>query len=135
MPARDEDLLHRKGQLVIPQSAPGLRIARHRDKITKAIARVLNSGQYILGSEVEAFEVEFARFLNAPFVIGVNSGTDALSLALLAVGVLPGDEVIVPALTAVATAIAVQRIGAIARFVDVEPVTRGIDPTAFVQAI
>ena len=82
----------------IRQAAPGLRVARHRDEIDAAIARVIARGQYILGDECEAFEAEFARFVDAPFAIGVNSGTDALSLALLALGVTPGDEVIVPAL-------------------------------------
>jgi dTDP-4-amino-4,6-dideoxygalactose transaminase len=122
-------------QSIIPQSAPGLRIARHRDEINAAIARVAGSSRYILGAECKGFEEEFARLLHAPFVIGVNSGTDALSLALLAVGVEPGQEVIVPALTAAATAIAVRRIGAIPRFVDVEPGTRGIDPTELAGAI
>lgn len=119
----------------IPQAAPGLCVARHRDEIDAAIARVIAGGRYILGDECEAFEAEFARFVGAPFAIGVNSGTDALSLALLALGVVPGDEVIVPALGAAATAVAVQRIGAAACFVDVEPVTRGIDPAAFAAAI
>lgn len=120
---------------IVPQAAPGLRVARHREAIDAAIARAIASGQFILGAGGEAFEVEFARFLGAPFVIGVNSGTDALSLALLALGVEPGDEVILPALTAAGTAVAVRRIGAIARFVDVEPATRGIDPAAFASAI
>ena len=122
-------------QSIIPQSAPGLRIARHRDEISAAIARVVASGRYVLGAECEAFEEEFARSLGAPFTIGVNSGTDALSLALLAVGVESGQEVIVPALTAAATAVAVRRIGAIVRFVDVEPGTRGISPAALAGAI
>lgn len=120
---------------VVPQAAPGLRIARHRDDINAAIARVVASGRYILGTECEAFEEEFARFLGSPFAIAVNSGTDALSLALLAIGVEPGDEVIVPALTAAGTAVAIKRIGAIPRFVDVEYATRGIDPSALAGAI
>jgi dTDP-4-amino-4,6-dideoxygalactose transaminase len=122
-------------QVVILQSAPGLRVERHREAIDAAVARVLASDRFILGREVEAFEQEFSRFLRASFVIGVNSGTDALSLALLALGIGPGDEVIVPALTVVGTAVAVQRIGAIVRFVDVEPVTRGIDPALLARAI
>jgi dTDP-4-amino-4,6-dideoxygalactose transaminase len=119
----------------IPQAAPGLRIARHRAEIDAAIARVAGSGRYILGGECEAFEQEFARFVGAPFVVGVNSGTDALSLALLALGIERGDEVIVPAMTHAGTAVAVRRIGATARFVDVEPVTRGIDPAEVAAAI
>jgi dTDP-4-amino-4,6-dideoxygalactose transaminase len=120
---------------LVPQAAPGLRVARHRDEIAAAIARVVAGGQYILGAECEAFEHEFARFLGAPYAIGVNSGTDALSLAMLALGIAPGDEVIVPALTHAGTAVAAQRIGASVRFVDVERVTRGIDPAAFAAAI
>ena len=120
---------------IIPQSAPGLRIARHRDEITAAIARVVDSGRYVLGAECEAFEQEFARFLDVPFIVGVNSGTDALTLALLAVGIEPGQEVIVPALTATATASAVRRMGATVRFVDVDPGTRGLSPAALSGAI
>jgi dTDP-3-amino-3,4,6-trideoxy-alpha-D-glucose transaminase len=122
-------------QVMISQSAPGLRVERHREAIDAAVARVLASDRFILGREVEAFEQEFSRFLGASFVIGVNSGTDALSLALLALGIGPGAEVIVPALTAVGTAVAVQRIGGIVRFVDIEPVTRGIDPALLAGAI
>ena len=62
----------------VPQAAPGLRAARHRDEIAAAIARVVAEGRYVLGAECEAFEHEFARFLDALFAIGVNSGTDAL---------------------------------------------------------
>ena len=120
---------------IIPQSAPGLRIARHHDEISAAIAQVVASGRYVLGAECEAFEEEFARFLDAPFVIGVNSGTDALTLALLAVGIERGQEVIVPALTAAATASAVRRMGATVRFIDVDPDTRGISPAALSSAI
>lgn len=120
---------------VVPQAAPGLRIARHRRDIDAAIARVVASGRYILSAECEAFEEEFASFLGTPFVIGVNSGTDALSLALQAIGVEPGQEVIVPAMTAVGTAVAVRRIDARVRFVDVEAETRGIDPAALTAAI
>jgi len=119
----------------VPQAAPGLRIARHRDAINTAIDRVISSGRFILGAECEAFEEEFARFLGARFVIGVNSGTDAISLALQAVGIGAGQEVIVPAMTATGTAIAVHRIGAIAKFVDVEPATRGICPAELEAAI
>ena len=120
---------------IIPQSAPGLRIARHRDEINAAIARVVASGRYVLGAECEAFEQEFARFLDVPFIVGVNSGTDALTLALLAVGIEPGQEVIVPALTATATASAVRRMGATVRFVDVDLCTRGVSPAALSGAI
>ena len=71
---------------------------------------------------------EFADYIGLPHVVGVNSGTDALTLALDAFGVGPGDEVLVPAMTAPATALAVKRLGAQPRIVDVELMTRGMDP-------
>ncbi len=113
---------------MIPQAAPGLRILRHLDAIQAAVDRVLRSGRYILGPETEAFETEFAALLGLPHAVGVNSATDALSLALAALGVGPGDEVLVPALTAAPTAVAVRRIGAMPVLVDVEPKHRGLDP-------
>jgi dTDP-3-amino-3,4,6-trideoxy-alpha-D-glucose transaminase len=120
---------------VIPQAAPGLRIARYRNEIDAAIARVVGKGQYILGPECENFEELFARYLGASFVIGVNSGTDAISLALRAVGVEAGQEVIVPAMTAPATAVAIQRIGGVVSFADVDPTTRALSPAALENAI
>lgn len=113
---------------MIPQAAPGLRVRRHLEAIRIAVDRVLRSGVYILGPETEAFEYEFASMLGLPHVIGVNSATDALSLALAALGVGPGDEVLVPALSAAATAVAVHRLGAQPVLVDVEPKCRGLDP-------
>lgn len=121
--------------VVVPQAAPGLRVARHRHEIEAAVARVVASGHFVLGGECEAFELAFAAHLGVPFVVGVNSGTDAISLALLTLGVAPGEEVIVPAMTAAATAVAVRRIGAVVRFVDVEPARRAIDPVALADAI
>jgi dTDP-3-amino-3,4,6-trideoxy-alpha-D-glucose transaminase len=119
---------------MIPQAAPGLRVLRHLDAIQSAVARVLHSGRYVLGPETEAFETEFAAALNLPHVVGVNSATDALCLALEALGVGRGDEVLVPALTAAPTAIAVRRIGALPVFVDVEPKYRGLDPALISSA-
>ncbi len=84
---------------------------------------VLDSGRYILGPEVQAFESEFAAYLGAEHCIGVANGTDALSLALRALGVGPGDEVVVPAFTFYATAEAVAVNGAVPVFCDVDPET------------
>jgi dTDP-4-amino-4,6-dideoxygalactose transaminase len=134
-PQSDDGRRYCSEQPIVPQAAPGLRVVRHRDEIDAAIARVVSSGRYILGAECEAFEEEFSQFLGAPFAVGVNSGTDALSLALLAVGVEPGQEVIVPAMTHSGTAVAVRRIGGILRFVDIEAATRGISPAALHEAI
>jgi dTDP-4-amino-4,6-dideoxygalactose transaminase len=84
---------------------------------------VLESGRYILGPEVRAFEDEFAAYLGAGHCVGVANGTDALAIALRALGVGPGDEVIVPAFTFYATAEAVAAIGAVPVFCDVDPET------------
>jgi dTDP-4-amino-4,6-dideoxygalactose transaminase len=90
-------------------------------EIAAAIGRVLESGQYVLGDEVAAFEREFAAYSGARFGIGVNSGTSALHLALLAAGVGPGDEVITVPFTFVATVAAIEYAGARPVFVDIDP--------------
>ena len=92
------------------------------DEIAARQAEVLRSGQYILGPEVDAFESEFAAFLGARHCVGVANGTDALTIALRAMGIGPGDEVVVPALTFYATAEAVVNAGATPVFCDVDPV-------------
>jgi len=97
-------------QELIPEIA-----ARQRD--------VLESGRYVLGPEVEAFEAEFATYVRASHCTGVASGTDALRIALRALGVGPGDEVVVPAFTFYATAEAIAAIGATPVFCDVDPET------------
>jgi dTDP-4-amino-4,6-dideoxygalactose transaminase len=89
-------------------------------EINLAIARVLENGQFILGPEVEAFETEFAAFCGAKFAVGVNSGTSALHLALLAAGIGAGDEVITVPMTFVATVAAILYTGARPVFVDID---------------
>ena len=96
-------------------------------EIDAAIERTLETSQFILGSEVAAFEEEFAAFCHASYAIGVNSGTSALHLAMLAVGIGPGDEVITVPFTFVATVAAIDYAGARPVFVDIEPVTYTID--------
>ena len=96
--------------------------------INQALDKVVNSGKYILGENVNAFEGEVAGYSNAKFAIGVASGTDALHLALRAVGVSAGDEVITTPFTFVATAEAIAYCGATPVFVDIEPNTFNIDP-------
>jgi dTDP-4-amino-4,6-dideoxygalactose transaminase len=98
-------------------------------ELDAAERRVLGTGQAILGPEVEAFEREAAAATGAAFAVGCSSGTDALILALHAVGVGPGDEVIVPPFTFFATASAVARLGAKPVFADIDPVTFNLDPT------
>jgi dTDP-4-amino-4,6-dideoxygalactose transaminase len=103
--------------------------------ITEAIGRVLKSGHVILGGEGRALEEEFAEFVGARFAVGVSSGTDALILALKAVGAGYRDEVITVANTAVPTASAIRAVGAIPRFVDVDPTTLLMDLSQIESAI
>jgi len=99
-----------------------------RDEIESAIRDVLAGGRYILGPAMLAFEEEFARYTHTVEAIAVGSGTDALKLALRALSVGPGHEVLVPALSASATAMAVVAVGAKPVFVDVSLVDFNIDP-------
>src|SRR6266852_8886117 len=106
--------------------------AQHADLragIDAAVARVLDSSQFILGPEVAAFEQEFAAYCQAAHGIGVNSGTSALHLALLAAGIGPGDEVITVPYTFFATVAAIGYAGATPVFVDIDARTFNIDPT------
>lgn len=105
------------------------------DEIETATLRVLNSGWFVLGPEVETFEREFARYHNVNFAIGVANGTDAIELALRAGDIGAGDEVITVAHTAVATVCAIERAGAIPVLVDINPVDYTIDPAACRAAI
>jgi dTDP-3-amino-3,4,6-trideoxy-alpha-D-glucose transaminase len=95
----------------------------YRDRLVERIAAVVESGRYILGPEVEAFERELAGYLDVPHVVGVGNGTDALTIALRALGVRPGDEVVLPSFTFYATAEAVVGAGATPVFCDVDPET------------
>ena len=94
-----------------------------RGELRAAIDRVLDSERYILGPEVRAFELEFAAYLGASHAVGVANGTDALTIALRAMGVGPGDEVIVPSFTFYASAEAIPPTGATAVFCDIDPET------------
>src|SRR5439155_1484940 len=102
---------------------------------SRAVDRVVQSGHYLLGPELAAFEAEFAEFARRRHAIGVASGTEALRLVLVTLGLEPGDEVIVPAMTAVPTAAAVRAAGGVPVFVDVDPETAGIDVAAAAVAI
>jgi dTDP-4-amino-4,6-dideoxygalactose transaminase len=98
------------------------------DELKERIAEVVDSGRFILGPNVHAFEQEAAAYLGVRHAVGVANGTDALVLALDAMGVSDGDEVILPAFTFYATAEAVVQRGARPVFADVDPVTLNIDP-------
>src|ERR1700682_2705634 len=94
-----------------------------RDELRAAVARVLDSERYILGPEVEAFENEFADHCGANYAVGVANGTEAITIALRAMGVGPGDEVVVPSFTFYASAEAIPPTGAKPVFCDIDPDT------------
>lgn len=106
-----------------------------KDEIDSAIRRVLQSGQYIGGAEVEGFESEFADYCGAGYCVGVANGLDALTLALRALGLGAGDEVIVPSNTYIATWLAVSAVGATPVPVEPDPQTYNIDPEQVERAI
>ena len=116
-------------------SFPKAQYQAYRSEIDAAIARVLDSGSYILGREVKAFEEEFAAYIGVKHAIGVGSGTDALTLALMALGIGGGDEVISVSHTAVATAAAIAGAGAKPVFVDIEADYLTLDPACLKAAI
>jgi dTDP-4-amino-4,6-dideoxygalactose transaminase len=100
-----------------------------------AVERVLRSGRFIGGAEVEAFEAEVAAFLGVRQAVGLNSGTDALVIALEALGVGPGDEVITTPFSFFATAEVIDRVGATPIFGDIDPVTLNVDPATVAPLI
>ena len=105
-----------------------LQFEQLRDEIESATTTVLSGGRYILGPAVEKFEEEFSRYCDVSHGIGVASGTDAVSIGLRAIGVRAGDEVLVPAVSAPATAMAVTAIGAKPVFVDISDKDFTMDP-------
>jgi dTDP-4-amino-4,6-dideoxygalactose transaminase len=119
---------------VIPWASPLAQYRAHQAPIQRAINRVLNSGTYILGAEVEAFESAFAEYCGDDHGVGVASGTDALILALKALGIGSGDEVITVSHTAVATVAAILAVGATPVLVDVDEVYLTLDPAALDRA-
>jgi dTDP-4-amino-4,6-dideoxygalactose transaminase len=104
-------------------------------ELKERFAEVLESGRFIFGPEVEAFEREAAAYLGVPHAIGVANGTDALVLALEAMGVGRGDEVVCPSFTFYATAEAIARVGATPVFADIDPVTLNLDPASVAERI
>jgi len=106
-----------------------------RDEILAAIARVCDSQRFIMGPEVEALEAELARMLGVPHAVAVSSGTDAVLLALMALGISPGDEVITSTYSFFATAGSIVRLGARPVLVDIDPATFNADPAAIAAAI
>ena len=121
--------------IAVPQSNPKASYIANKEAIDTAIAQVLDSGWYILGEQVAAFEQEFAAYLGVKYAIGVASGTDALHLALRACGIGPGDSVITVSHTAVATVAAIELVGATPILVDIDPVTFTVDPDRLQKTI
>lgn len=119
----------------IPIASSPAQYATIKGEIDAAVHRVLDSGWFILGAEVAAFEQEFAAYCETAHAVGVGNGTDAIMLALKALGVGPGDEVITTAMTAAYTAFAIQNLGAMPVFVDIEPDTANLDPHVLEAAI
>jgi dTDP-4-amino-4,6-dideoxygalactose transaminase len=119
----------------IPMIDPAAEYRSLKSEIDAAVGRVLASGRYVLGPEGEALERSLAAYTGAAHAVGVNSGTDALHLALVACGVGPGDEVIVPAFTFFASAEAVSYTGATPVFADVDAATFNLDPASLKKLI
>ena len=127
--------MNKDRRLSIPQTDPKANYLAHRTEIDAAIGRVLESGWYILGEEVAAFEEEFAAYIGVRCAVGVASGTDALEIALRACGIGPGDAVFTVSHTAVATIAAIERVGAAPLFVDIDPITLTMAPNYLEDAI
>ena len=124
------DLLPSVGLLALDRQYEAL-----KEEFHAAIQRVCDSGRFVLGPDVEELESELARMLGVPHAIGCASGSDALLLALMAVGIESGDEVLLPSYTFFATASAVTRLGATPVFVDIDPETYLLDPTDLLRKI
>lgn len=116
-------------------NSPTANYQAHKNEINAAIARVLDSGRYILGREVAAFEEEFASYIGVRHAICVASGTDALYLALRACGIGSGDVVITVSHTAVATVAAIEMAGATPLLVDIDPITFTMDPNCLEDTV
>ncbi|MEE2705417.1 MAG: aminotransferase class I/II-fold pyridoxal phosphate-dependent enzyme, partial [Planctomycetota bacterium] len=122
-----------------PTPVPLLDLSRQlgplHDEIMAATSRVVQSGQFVLGPDVDEFEAAIADYCQTKHAIGCASGSESLLLALMAADIGPGDEVIVPSYTFFATASAVTRLGAKVVFVDIEPTTFNLDPREVAKAI
>ena len=109
--------------------------ARYREELQDVIVRVLNAGRYVLGEELDRFETTFASYCGTRFAVGVASGTDAITIALQAAGIVPGDEVITAANTCVPTIVGIEGAGARPVLVDCEETTYTLDPALIEEAI
>src|SRR5215218_10805049 len=121
--------------MTVPLFDTATPLAPLRDELDAAIARVVDSAAFVLGPEVAAFEQEFAGHCGTPHAIGVANGTDALTIALTAMGVGPGDDVVVPSYTFYASAEAIPPTGARPVFCDVDPETSCVTPETVAAAL
>ena len=121
---------------MIPFGDPSASYQAHKSEIDLAIKRVLDSGWYVLGTEVDVFEEEFASFHGQDFhAMGVANGTDAIALCIRCLGLGTGDEIITPSHTAVATVAGIEQAGCTPVFADINPLTRCIDPKSIEQRV
>jgi len=120
---------------VVPAFDLSRRLARYRADYLKIVGRVLDNGHLLLGPELSQFESDFEVFAGGDACVGVASGASALQMILAALGVGPGDEVIVPAMTAVPTAAAVCAVGAAPVFADVNASSAALDPASAAAAV
>ncbi len=119
----------------IPMVDPAAEYRALKAEIDAAVGRVLASGRYVLGPEGEALERELGAYVGVPHAVGCNSGTDALHLALVAAGIAPGDEVVLPAFTFFATAEAVSYTGATPVFADIDARTFNLSADALTRRL
>ena len=105
------------------------------DEIKFAVDEVFQSQQFIMGPQVQALEKTIAQYCRTPYAIGIASGSDALLLSMMAIGIGTGDEVLLPPFTFFATAGAVSRLGATPVFVDIDQVTYNMDPSKIDEKI
>jgi len=124
-----------EGDVMILCANPAAQFQSHQDEIEEAVLQVLRSNRYILGAEVDALESEFADYIGTKTAIGVANGTDALELAIRALDIGPGDEVITVSHTAVATVAAIEAAGAIPVLIDVDPVYYTLNPAQLQEAL
>src|SRR6476661_9500643 len=119
----------------VPLLDLGAQYAPIRDEILAAVTRVCDSQRYIMGPEIDAFEAEIAALTGVQHAVAVSSGSDALLVALMALDIHGGDEVITTAYSFFATAGSIVRIGATPVLVDIDPVTYNLDPAQVAAAI
>jgi len=119
----------------VPFRALARQVASQRAELDASIARVLDSGRFVLTDEVERFEIAFAKWCGAGYAVGVASGTDAITIALLAAGIGPDDEVVTAPNTCVPTIVGIERAGARPVLADVDPETYTLDPAAVERVV